>query len=107
MLSHWADSVIVLRNSVDHGMHTVWLELDQECISPAPCIAAFMELIEPLPGMLKETWRECEDRCFNVGIQGGLRPPSLEFSLPAQLLSRVASANVRLAVTVYSTAIEP
>jgi hypothetical protein len=102
LLDHWSAEVAVLRNSVEEGSRTAWLELNGQYDSPERVIVDFLKLIDALPLELEHIWHACSDRCFNVGIQAGAEPHSPAFSISSGTLGRIATVRARLELTVYS-----
>jgi hypothetical protein len=104
LLAHWGGAVVVLRDSVDGGMHNIWLELEREYESPEQCIVDFLDLVEALPAELRAFWDGCEDRCFNVGVQCGRTGSPYLLELPSHALVRLVAADARFVVTIYAFA---
>jgi hypothetical protein len=102
LLAHLEASTIELRNSVDDGNQTVWLELDADPSDPDEAIRGFAALIESLPDHLREQWAGCDDRCLNIGIERGLTPHASAFGISSETLVRIAGLTARLEITVYS-----
>ena len=104
LLARFAASMLVLRDSVDDGLRTVWLELAGGNPPDAEdAIAQFVTIIQSLPGELRRLWDACDDRCFNVGIQGDAAPYATVFSLTRASLAAVADLGARLDITVYGS----
>jgi len=102
LLDHWSAEVAVLRNSVEAGSRTAWLELNDQYESPERVIVEFLKLIDALPGQLRAVWDACSDRCFNIGIQAGAEPHASAFPISSGTLGRIAAVGARLELTVYS-----
>ena len=102
LLAHLEASTIELRNSVDDGKQTVWLELDADPVDPDHGIRGFAELIESLPDDLRQHWNRCDDRCLNIGIQSEVTPHASGFGITSETLARIAGLAARLEITVYS-----
>src|SRR5687767_9856459 len=66
--------VEIIRNSVDDGRHTLWLELTAATSGVDDAVGQYVVLIEALPAHLRVLWDTSADRCLNTGVQSGLRP---------------------------------
>ena len=102
LLALWKKEIVVLRNSIDDGVRTVWLEVVPEQRGVEQVLLCFLDMIEKFPDDVRELWNACEDRCFNVGIQAGSTPHDSTYSVSPHTLGRVAAAMARVAVTVYA-----
>ena len=102
LLDHLDTATLVLRNSEDNGRQTVWLELDADPADPDEAIGRFASVIESLPDNLRRQWNACDDRCLNIGIQGGYEPHASAFRLSSDTIARLAALAARLEITVYS-----
>lgn len=102
LLAHLANSTYTLRDSVDSGKRTVWLELAREPRDADAAIRDFMSLVEALQTDLRRTWDACEDRCLNVGVQGGFMPNASAFRISASAIAALAATSTRLEFTVYA-----
>lgn len=100
LLGHWG-ALVMLRDSVDDGKRTIWIELAEELPDAESTLGGFLALVEALPVALRMVWDDCEDRCFNVGIQAGATPHSAAFRMAPNTLRRIANSNSRVEVTVY------
>jgi hypothetical protein len=88
----------------DGGFQT-HLELSGGKIQPGDAEAAirgFVELLSLLPPGARRLWDGARTRDFNIGIQAGVKPHAVEFSLPAPILAAVADLHARVVVTVYA-----
>jgi hypothetical protein len=70
--------------------------------TPEKTIAAMLKVIDRLPGHLKLLWSGCLKRDFNLGFDGGFEPRALEYTLPTELLTRIASVGASVSVTIYA-----
>jgi len=64
-------------------------------------IVGLVRLVKSLPRAARTTCNEAYRRYFNIGIQGGLKPPTYELPLKSETLKLVSSINARLVVTIY------
>jgi hypothetical protein len=101
LLAALAREAIVLRDRVDGGKQVVWLELGHQPAGIEEAIHDFTRLIEALPPELRRVWDGCEDRCLNVGVQGGLGPHASAFTISASAVAAAAAVSARLEFTVY------
>lgn len=65
-------------------------------------IQDFMSLVEAPPAELRGSWDAREDRCLNVGVQGGFLPHASVFRISASVMAALAATSTRLEVTVYA-----
>jgi hypothetical protein len=101
LVSHLAASTIALRNSLDDGKRTVWLELEADPADSEEALGRFAALIESLRETLRHLWDRCDDRCFNIGIQAGVTPHASAFEVSPATIARLAALAVRLEMTLY------
>ncbi len=102
LLENLSPTTFALRDSVDDGKRTVWLELGRDPRNLEDAILEFAGLIESLPGSIRALWDGCEDRCVNVGIQGGIAPHASAFQISPAAISKLAAISARLEITVYA-----
>jgi hypothetical protein len=103
VLSELGSSVFVLRDSSDHGRRVVWLELAGGDPADAnDAVARFVRLVRALSSDARRAWDDSDDRCLNVGIQGGSAPDAAVFPIAAESVAGMAEIGARLAVTVYA-----
>ena len=100
LLAHWG-SLVMLRDSVEDGKRTIWIELEEDQADVDSTLESFLALVESLPASLRRQWDECEDRCFNIGVQAGTTPASVAFRLAPDALRRIAAMQARVEFTVY------
>jgi hypothetical protein len=65
-------------------------------------IVALVRLVKGLPPIGRQAWAHAYRRDFNIGIQGGLRPRSLELAVKPETLNLIRAVNARLVITVYA-----
>src|SRR5689334_5114615 len=66
-------------------------------------IRAFVEMVEALPPSAKRCWRQATSRTFDIGIQAGLSPASVEnVRLQAKTIQAVGRVRGSLLVTIYA-----
>jgi hypothetical protein len=102
LLEHFTLTTFTLRDSVDDGRRTVWMELDVDPKDPDDAILRYAMLVESLPSDIRRLWDESEDRCLNVGIQSGLTPHASAFRISTEAIVKLAAIAARLEITVYS-----
>ena len=105
LLDAWG-ALVMLRDSVEDGRRTIWVELEEEYPDVDSTLGGFLELIESLPASLRQLWDNCVDRCFNVGIQAGTSANSVAFSIASSTLRTIANADARIEFTVYGASPE-
>ena len=59
--------VAVLRNSVDSGRHTLWLQLHPTEEDLDEAVRRYAAMIEALPQQVRHLWNTSLDRCLNTG----------------------------------------
>jgi len=101
LTTHLGENVIVLRDSVDEAIRTVWLELSSEPRDVDDAVRRYVTLIEALPPVLRRLWDECADRCLNVGIQAGRTPHAAAFCVSQFAVAGAARISARFEFTVY------
>ncbi len=77
------------------------LEVDAVGLGLEATIGSFLHRVEQLDEQERAAWDQCSLRRFNVGIQAGLDPTAAMFTLPAELLARVALAGAEVVLTLY------
>jgi hypothetical protein len=100
LLAHWG-SLVMLRDSVEDGARTIWIELEADYRAVEPTLDAFLSLVESLPDSLQRMWDDCDVRCFNIGIQSGTSPHAEVFSIASSILRRIAAVDADVVFTVY------
>ena len=102
LLAQWSTKVAVLRDSMEDGQRTIWLELNGQPGEVEHAVLGFLDLVGKLPDPVRELWNGCDDRCFNVGIQAGSTPHDATFTISPRTLGRIAAVMARVAFTVYA-----
>ncbi len=102
LLEQLGSQVAVLRNSVDSGRHTLWLELVPTERDLDDAVRRYAAMIEALPLPARRLWDASLDRCLNTGIQAGRHPPSFVLELSPAAMSLEASISTRHRFTVYA-----
>jgi hypothetical protein len=102
LAARWAGQTSEVRNSVDDGRHTLWLQLapTEETLSEA--VARYVAMVEALPEDLRGLWDRAVDRCLNTGVQAGFTPSSLVLELTAKSMADEARVSLRHEFTVYA-----
>ena len=102
LLEHFKSTTFTLRDSVDDGRRTLWMELAADPNDTEDAILRYAMLVESLPSDLRRLWAECEDRCLNVGIQSGVSPHASAFRISTDAIVKLVAIAARLEITVYS-----
>jgi hypothetical protein len=102
LLEQFASATFTLRDSVEDGRRTVWLELEVDPKDPDDAIFRYAMLVESLPSHIRRLWDESEDRCLNVGIESGLTPHAGAFPISTEAIAKLAAIAARLEITLYS-----
>ena len=102
LLEYLSQPTFTLRDSVNEGRRTVWMELNADPKDTDDAIRRYAMLVESLPSDIRRLWDECEDRCLNVGIQSGLSPHASAFRISTAALAKLVAIAARLEITVYS-----
>lgn len=102
LLAQWSKKIVVLRDSTDDGVRTIWLEVVPQQRGVEGVLLTLLDMVEKLPADARDLWNSCEDRCFNVGIQAGSTPHDSTYSISPETLAQIASVMARVAFTVYA-----
>lgn len=105
LLAHWG-ALVMLRDSTENGKRTIWIELEEDHRGVEPTLDGFLSLLESLPVPLQTLWDDCDDRCFNVGVQAGVLPHAAAFFIASSTLRRIADVNAHIEFTVYGASPE-
>jgi hypothetical protein len=65
-------------------------------------IRGYRRLIEKLPPVAKNLWKNASNREFDIGIQAGKNPAASEWLLDVEMLRDVAKNRAQIELTVYS-----
>ncbi len=65
-------------------------------------IENLLRLLRRLSPAAKRQWRAAKVRDFNIGIQAGVKPNSLELTASAKTMQEVARLGGRLVITIYA-----
>jgi hypothetical protein len=104
LLAELAPATVTLRDSVESGGRTLWLELDGGNPTDAnAAVSQFITIVRALSPAARHEWDACDDRCFNIGIQSGATPHAAAFRLTAESISGIAAVGARLELTVYGS----
>jgi hypothetical protein len=104
LVEHLAGAAFVLRDTSDDGPRTLWFELEQSGnpeLTVDATLGRFIALLSKLSPPLSASWEACDDRCLNIGIQGGLAPHSSGYRVDAETLAGLAAISTRLEITIY------
>ena len=78
------------------------LELNEHAADVESTLLVFVAAIEALPAPARALWDRCEERAFDVGIEGGLTPHSTTFPVTASTLEKLARLGATLRFTIYA-----
>lgn len=106
LLAACSRSVIVHRDTVDRGVHTLCLALRRQPKDVGHAIRGYLALFESLPPSAKRLWNACSDRCLNVGVQAGPEPNYLELELSRVSIDRARTMHARVVFTIYGARAE-
>ncbi len=104
LLAHMGSAVSPLRNSVEDGVHTLWLELAPSETSLDDAVSRYAAIFDTLPPELRAIWDGCTDRCVNVGLQAGSRPHAFPLLASRGAIAEIARLQMRLQITLYAPA---
>lgn len=107
LLEHMGDAVNPLRDSVEDGVHTLWLELSPSETSLDEAVSRYASIFDTLPSELRAVWHACTDRCVNAGLQAGFRPHAFALLASPSTIAELARLCLRLQITMYSPAPNP
>ena len=102
LLEHVGGAVNPLRNSVENGVHTLWLELAPSESSIDDAVSRYAAIFDALPPELRAVWDSCTDRCVNVGLQAGFRPHAFPLLASRNAIAELARLPLRLQITLYA-----
>ena len=102
LLEHMGSAVNPLRNSIDDGVHTLWLELIPSGSTLDGAIARYAAVFDALPSNLRAVWDSCADRCVNVGLQSGFRPHAFALTASRESIAMLERLGLRLQITLYA-----
>ena len=68
---------------------------------PETTIRGMLDLIERLDAATASIWSNCTKREFNIGLQCGLEPHSIEYRLSTALMRRIVNAGGSVGITLY------
>jgi hypothetical protein len=102
LLAHMGVAVHPLRNSVEDGVHTMWLELAPSESSLDDAVIRYAAIFDTLSPDLRAIWINCSDRCLNVGLQAGSRPHAFPLVVSRASIAELERLQLRLQVTLYA-----
>ena len=108
LLQAFGQGVSVNRNEKVGRLHVLLLSVDSMTrVQRNPenhlnaVIQAVVEKVESLPVSLRRHWDTSKTKTFDIGIQAGKHPMSLELKISEQTLAAMVRIGARLQVTVY------
>ena len=107
LFKHMGDAVNSLRNSVEGGVSTLWLELAPAETSLDDAVSRYAAIVDTLPPELRVVWDSCTDRCVNVGLQAGFRPHAFTLLASPGNIADLARLGLRLQITMYAADVSP
>ena len=102
LLEQLGSGVAVVRNSVDAGRHTLWVQHSSTETDLDDAVRRYAMMIEVLPKQVRDLWNNSLDRCLNTGIQAGVHPPSYALELSAAAMALEVRIAARHQFTVYA-----
>lgn len=102
LFKHMGGAVNSLRNSVEGGVSTLWLELAPAETSLDDAVSRYATIFDTLPLELRAVWDSCIDRCVNVGLQSGFRPHAFPLLASPGNIADLARLGLRLQITMYA-----
>ena len=102
LLEHIGGAVNALRNSVEDGVQTLWLEHVPLESSLDEAISRYAAIFDALPPELRAVWDSCTDRCVNVGVQAGFHPHAFPLLASCEAIAKLARLRRRLQITLYA-----
>ena len=107
LFKHMGGAVNSLRNSVEGGVSTLWLELAPSETSLDDAVSRYAAIFDTLPPELRAVWDSCTDRCVNVGLQAGSRPHAFPLLASLGTIAELARLRLRLQITLYAPNLDP
>jgi hypothetical protein len=89
LLEHMSGAVDPLRNSVENGYHTLWLELAPSETSIDDAVSRYAAVFDALPPDQR-------------GLQAGLRPHAFSLLASGNAIAELARLRLRLQITLYA-----
>ena len=107
LVAAFGKRVVVLHVGRRRQGYEAHLEIAGNARTADAVIRKFASLIHSLPGPARKLWDTAKRRDFNVGLQAGMQPFALEFSLEPETVQAAASLNARIVITVYAPEQQP
>lgn len=101
-VQHFGARVLILRDSMEDGLRTLWLDLVPARKTLDDAVAQWIAMVEEMPASLRTLWSSCTDRCLNTGIQSGRRPHATYLDIRETTVAGAARISVRLNFSVYA-----
>ena len=95
-------SVIQMHSSRTGNRYGVRLELSRQPKNPAQAITRFAKAIAGMSRTHRQLWGRIAVKEFDIGIQGGDEPNSMEWVLEPAAVEAAARLGARIRITVYS-----
>lgn len=77
------------------------LEVDLQPDSPEDALRRFVKLVDKLSPNKRAIWNKAIAREFNIGVQAGKHPHSMQFTLSNEAVALANSLSASVAFTVY------
>ena len=103
LLETFGDSVVVLRNTVERRVHTLWLEHSPEPRHVDHAFMQYAKLVRRLPRTQRKLWNDCRSRCLNIGIQSAAEPHAQCFDLSEEAVLAAGELGASIVITVYGS----
>ena len=99
LLETFGRSIVVLRDTVERRVHTVWLEHAPEPRHVDEAIMQYAKLVSRLPRAKRSLWNDCRTRRLNIGIQA--MATNQRFDLSDRAVVAAAQIRAEIVLTVY------
>ncbi|MBK8252362.1 MAG: hypothetical protein IPK82_06800 [Polyangiaceae bacterium] len=102
LLESFQHQVAVIRNSLDEGRYTLWVELTQTDGTVEDAVRQYTALVKALPPSARTLWDSAIDRCLNTGVQAGYAPHAFPVGLSTNAMALAVRASLRHVFTIYA-----
>lgn len=102
VLDALGENVLILHVGRRRRRHVAHLELaDSHRKDADRIIKELVALVKALPRPARRAWNQATSREFNIGIQGGVKPPAHEVRISSETVSLLHSIGGALVITTY------
>lgn len=98
------DALAIQLNQWVDGVYSVSLSGTSSELfdQPEKTIHQFCDLVESLSENSRKLWQGCIKRVADIGFKSGNEPGHVTYQLPADLIRRLETLKIGIAVTIYS-----